>query len=206
MKKKETHIYIHAYELLRDQILSGKIDASVKLTETKLADDLKISRTPVRSAIAKLEDEGLIKNKHIYVPTETDIRHIFQVRSILEGYAARYCSEFISDDTLQKLSKCVDTGFHGNNEEKLQANYLFHQLIVEETHNPEIVKIINRMQSIIHLLRTTVTLHKRPQLVEEHQEILLAIQSNDGCLAEKLIHKHLEKDLEFSVNRLPRLE
>ncbi|MFD0897283.1 GntR family transcriptional regulator [Loigolactobacillus binensis] len=205
MKKKETHSYVRAYEFLRDQILSGKIDATTKLTETKLAEQLQLSRTPVRSAIAKLEDEGLIKNKHVYVPTETDIRHIFQVRSILEGFAASYCAEFISDDALQKLANYVETGLHGSDSEKLQANYLFHQLIVEETHNPEIVKIINRMQSIINLLRTTVTLQKRPRLVEEHQEIFQAIQASDGRLAENLIHRHLEKDLEFSINRLPVL-
>ncbi|MDC4186039.1 GntR family transcriptional regulator [Loigolactobacillus coryniformis] len=202
MKKKEVHNYVRAYEFLRDQILSGRIDSSIKLTETKLAEQLQISRTPVRSAITKLEEEGLIKNKHVYVPTEADIRHIFQVRSILEGFAANYCAEFISESTLQKLADCIETGLHGSNEEQLHANYLFHQLIIEETHNPEITKIINRMQSIINLLRTTVTLQRRPHLVEEHQEIFEAIQANDGNLAEDLIQKHLEKDLEFSIGRL----
>ncbi|RHW33222.1 GntR family transcriptional regulator [Lysinibacillus yapensis] len=202
MKKKEVHNYTYAYEQIRDQILSGKIDPNTKLTEEKLAEHLGISRTPVRSAIAKLEQEGLIKNKRIFIPTQTDIRHIFQVRMLLEGFAARYCADYISEDGIARLKECVKIGHTGTTEDIMEANFLFHQIIVEETKNLEIVHIIDRMQSIIYLLRKTVVLQKRPHLIEEHAAILEAIVSHDGNLAEKLMIEHLQKDVEFSIHRL----
>ncbi|WP_449443320.1 GntR family transcriptional regulator, partial [Ureibacillus acetophenoni] len=80
MKKKDMHAYTYAYETLRDQIFNGDIEPQTKLTEEMLAERLGISRTPIRSAIAKLEQEGIIRNKRVYIPTATDMHHIFQVR------------------------------------------------------------------------------------------------------------------------------
>lgn len=202
MARKEKPNYIYAYETLRDQILSGQIDTQTKLTETKLAEKLNISRTPIRAAMARLTEEGLIKDKYVTVPTEADIRHIFQVRSILEGFAASYCADFISQEALQQLKKCVQLAQEQDGEQRLKANYEFHQIMVEETHNPEIVKIINRMQSIIYLMRKTVTLQHRPHLIDEHQQIYQAIAAGDGAKAESLVKSHLAKDLEFSMNRI----
>lgn len=202
MAKKEKPNYVYAYETLRDQILSGQIDTKTKLTETKLAEKLNISRTPIRAAIARLTEEGLIKDKYVTVPTETDIRHIFQVRSILEGFAANYCADFMSQEALRHLKNCVKVAQEQDGEQRLKANYEFHQIIVEETHNPEIVKIIDRMQSIIYLMRKTVTLQHRPHLIDEHQQICQAIEAGDGAKAESLIKSHLAKDLEFSMNRI----
>ncbi|MFD1418018.1 GntR family transcriptional regulator [Companilactobacillus keshanensis] len=202
MQKKEAPNNIQAYETLRDQILNGKIPANTKLTETMLADKLNISRTPIREAIIRLEEEGLVKNKYVYIPSETDIRHIFQVRSILEGFAAKYSADFISTESLNKLKEYIKTARNGDDNDKLKANYLFHQTIVEETHNPEIVKIINKMQSIIYLMRKTVTLQHRPHLIDEHEEICQEIENGNGEKAEKLVQDHLAKDLEFSINRL----
>lgn len=201
MKKKMTN-YDYAYATLRDQILNGEIAADTKLTETMLAEKLNISRTPIRASIAKLEEEGLIKDKHVNIPTESDIRHIFQVRSILEGFSANYCADFISEESLAKLKECIETARTGNKEEQLDANFLFHQTIVEETHNPEIVRIIDRMQSIIYLMRKTVTLQHRPHLIDEHEKIYQAIKTGDGALAEKLLQQHLEKDLAFSLDKI----
>lgn len=202
MKKKEIHTYTYAYEQIRNQILSGQINPNAKLTEEKLAEQLGISRTPIRSAIAKLEQEGLIKNKRIFVPTQTDIRNIFQVRILLEGFAAKYCADFISEDGLRRLKECVKIGRKGDTKEILEANFLFHQILVEETKNPEILSIINRMQSIIYLLRRTAMQQKRPHLVDKHAAIVDAISSHDGALAEKLMIEHLEIDMEFSIQRL----
>ncbi|WP_421662531.1 GntR family transcriptional regulator [Lysinibacillus telephonicus] len=202
MKKKDTHAYTYAYEYLRDQILNGKFEPNMKLTEEKLAEEMGISRTPVRSAIAKLEQEGLIKNKRIFSPTSTDIRHIFQVRILLEGFSSRYCARYISEEGLNSLRECVEIGHTGTQEEVMQANHQFHQIIVKETHNPLMIDTIDKMQSIIYLMRKTVVYHKRPNLIDEHAEILNAIASHDEDLAENLMVEHLKKDLEFSLNLL----
>lgn len=204
MNKKEAPSYVAAYELLRDQILRGEIKPKTKLTETMLAEKLNLSRTPIRAAMTQLKNEGFIKDKHVHVPSEKEIRDVFQVRVILEGYSAKYCAKFISEEALKHLEQCVTTAKHGTKEEILQANYEFHQVLVEETHNQEVIKIINQMQTMIYLMRQTVTLHQRINLIDEHEEILNAIQNGDGALAEKIIQEHLNRDLEFTMNRLKK--
>ncbi|HWL25348.1 MAG TPA: GntR family transcriptional regulator [Ureibacillus sp.] len=202
MKKKDMHAYTYAYESIRDQILNGNIEPDIKLTEEMLAEMLGISRTPIRSAIAKLEQEGIIRNKRIFIPTETDIRHIFQVRMLIEGFAAKYCSKNISEVALNQLKKCVEVGNHSSTEDILKANQVFHQILVQETKNPLMIEIIDRMQSIIFLFRKTVVGEKIPHLIEGHAMIYKAIEEHNDQLAEELMVEHLEKDLEFSINRL----
>ncbi len=196
------HAYTYAYETIRDQILCGEIETHVKLTEEMLADKLGISRTPIRSAIAKLEQEGLIRNKRIFIPTASDMRNIFQVRMLLEGHAAKYCSNFISEEALNNLKKCIDIGYNGSTEEIMQANHDFHQIIVQETKNPVLIQIIDRMQSIIYLFRKLVVQQKRPHLIDEHASIYRAIEEHNEQLAQELMVEHLKNDLEFSLIRM----
>jgi len=196
------HAYNYAYEYIRDQILNGKYEPNTKLTEERLAEEIGISRTPIRTAIMQLEQEGLIKNKRVFSPTAKDIRDIFQVRILLEGFASKYCANYISEEALQRLQKCIEIGYTGTVEEVMEANFEFHQIIVEETRNPLIIDIINKMQSIIYLFRKTVVYHKRPHLIDEHKAIYNAIKNHDEQLAERLMVEHLQKDLDFSLGRI----
>lgn len=205
MAKKETaRAFIQAYEQIRDRILNGELERGTKLVEERLAEEIGISRTPVRDAIKKLEQEGLVKQKRVVNPSDTDLRDIFQVRILLEGFAARHCAAFMTDDSLEKLKRCVDIGRSGNVEEVMAANKEFHEIIVGATHNPVMVDIIDRMQSIIYLFRKTVVYHKRPHLIEEHHDIYEAILNHDGNEAERLMKEHLQLDLEFCLNRMKK--
>lgn len=187
---------------MRDDILSGKITPSEKITEIGLAKKLNVSRTPIRLAITKLREEGLIKGNYVYIPNETDFRDIFQVRGLLEGFAAEYCATYITEESLLKLEECVKNGFSDDEHIRLESNYLFHQILVEETHNKKLIQIIDQMQSLIRLFRITVTLQKRPRLVSEHEEIHQAIKEGNGSRAKKLIQEHIDKDLNFGLSHL----
>ena len=163
---------------------------------------LNVSRTPIRLAITKLREEGLIKGNYVYIPNETDFRDIFQVRGLLEGFAAEYCATYITEESLLKLEECVKNGFSDDEHIRLESNYLFHQILVEETHNKKLIQIIDQMQSLIRLFRITVTLQKRPRLVSEHEEIYQAIKEGNGSRAKKLIQEHIDKDLNFGLSHL----
>lgn len=199
---RKDNLYYDIYNTLRDDILSGKITPSEKITEIGLAKKLNVSRTPIRLAITKLREEGLIKGNYVYIPNETDFRDIFQVRGLLEGFAAEYCATYITEESLLKLEECVKNGFSDDEHIRLESNYLFHQILVEETHNKKLIQIIDQMQSLIRLFRITVTLQKRPRLVNEHEEIYLAIKEGNGSRAKKLIQEHIDKDLNFGLSHL----
>ena len=199
---RKDNLYYDIYNTLRDDILSGKITPSEKITEIGLAKKLNVSRTPIRLAITKLRGEGLIKGNYVYIPNETDFRDIFQVRGLLEGFAAEYCATYITEESLLKLEECVKNGFSDDEHIRLESNYLFHQILVEETHNKKLIQIIDQMQSLIRLFRITVTLQKRPRLVSEHEEIYQAIKEGNGSRAKKLIQEHIDKDLNFGLSHL----
>ncbi|MDO5004994.1 MAG: GntR family transcriptional regulator [Ligilactobacillus salivarius] len=199
---RKDNLYYDIYNTLRDDILSGKITPSEKITEIGLAKKLNVSRTPIRLAITKLREEGLIRGNYVYIPNETDFRDIFQVRGLLEGFAAEYCATYITEESLLKLEECVKNGFSDDEHIRLESNYLFHQILVEETHNKKLIQIIDQMQSLIRLFRITVTLQKRPRLVSEHEEIYQAIKEGNGSRAKKLIQEHIDKDLNFGLSHL----
>ncbi|AJD90230.1 GntR family transcriptional regulator [Jeotgalibacillus malaysiensis] len=202
MSKPSSSAYVLAYETIRDRILNGELEGGTKLTEERLAEELGVSRTPIRESIRRLEQEGLIKKKRVVKPTESDLRHMFQVRMILEGHAARTAAAYMTDDELTALAECIHIGRTGTIEEIMKANKQFHDLIVQASRNPVMIDIIDQMQSIIYLFRKTVVYHKRTGLIDEHEEIYEAIKGRDAEKAELLMKKHLQADLDFSVHVL----
>ncbi|MGR3762924.1 GntR family transcriptional regulator [Rossellomorea sp. NS-SX7] len=199
-KKTQQHAYLQSYEYIRDQILNGELERGTKLIEEKLAEQLGVSRTPIRESIRKLEQEGLVKQKRVVNPTDMDLRHYFQVRILLEGFAARLAATYMNETDLNQLKECIDIGRNGTNEEIMEANKQFHDIIVNATNNPVMVDTIERMQSIIYLFRKTVVYHNRPFLIDEHQEIYDAIVSHNGDEAERLMKEHIQADLEFCLH------
>lgn len=203
-KKTQQHAYLQSYEYIRDQILNGELERGTKLIEEKLAEQLGVSRTPIRESIRKLEQEGLVKQKRVVNPTDMDLRHYFQVRILLEGFAARSAATYMNEADLNQLKECIDIGRNGTNEEIMEANKQFHDIIVNATNNPVMVDTIERMQSIIYLFRKTVVYHNRPFLIDEHQEIYDAIVAHNGDEAERLMKEHIQADLEFCLHVMMR--
>ncbi|NJP36063.1 GntR family transcriptional regulator [Alkalicoccus luteus] len=189
-----------AYEHIRDKILNGDYEKGKKLTEVMLAEDLGVSRTPIREALKKLEEEGLLVNKRVINPSEKDLINTFDVRILLEAHACRCAASFMDASELQELSACIHEARTGSNEEIMAANKRFHDLIVHSSRNKVLIETIERMQSIIFLFRRTVVYHKRPHLIDEHEEIFQAIEARDPALAEQLMKDHLRADLEFSLH------
>ncbi|MGK7377202.1 GntR family transcriptional regulator [Planococcus sp. 1R117A] len=193
-----------AYEVMRDRILNGDLPSGTKIVEERLAQELGCSRTPIREALRQLEYEGLIVSKKVVQPTEKDLRNLFQVRILLEGFSSQTAAIYLPEKELELLSQCIRIGREGTTEEVMKANERFHEIIVQASGNSQIVDILNRMQSIIYLFRKTVVLHKRPHLIEEHQKIYEAIKARDSQAAKLLMETHLQADLDFCLHILGR--
>lgn len=192
--------YHQSYEIIRDRILNGEILGGIKIVEEKIAAELGVSRTPIRESLRKLEHEGLIVNKRVVKPTEKDLRNMFQVRILLEGYSAQCAASYLKENELDSLYQCVDIGRKGTIEEIMGANAHFHEIIVNASNNSVMIDTIDRMQSIIYLFRKTVVFYNRPHLIDEHEEIYEAIKARDGQKAELLMKNHLQADLDFCLH------
>ena len=189
-----------SYEIIRDKILNGELPGGTKIVEEKVAAELGVSRTPIRESIRKLEQEGLIVNKRVVKPTEKDLRNMFQVRILLEGFSAKCAASYLKEDELESLYNCVEIGRKGTVEEIMRANERFHEIIVNASNNLVMIDIIDRMQSTIYLFRKTVVFYNRPHLIDEHEEIYEAIKARDGEKAEMLMKSHLQADLDFCLH------
>ncbi len=91
------------YEHMKSDILSGRLNPAERLTEEHLAEMMGVSRTPVREALYKLESEGLIKPLEtrgfiVSADSREEVEQLFEIRSILEGYALRIISENITEE------------------------------------------------------------------------------------------------------------
>lgn len=190
--------------MIRDMIFTGKLTNGEKIVETRLAEQLGVSRTPLREAIKRLEQEKLIRNNQISNPTDQDYQDIFELRILIEKYAIVKATQFFTDDDIKIMEDLVEIGYTGDSEEVMEANKLFHEKIVNATKNNFMIETFNQMQSIIYLFRKTVLYQKRPGLIDEHKEIVLAIKDRNGEKAERLIEDHLKADLEFALYYLRR--
>lgn len=200
--KSPRSAYHQAYEVIRDRILNGDMPGGTKVVEEKLAAELGFSRTPIRDSLRQLGHEGLIVNKKVVQPTEKDLRNLFQVRILLEGFSAKSAATYLPEEELNSLSNCVRLGREGTVEEIMDANERFHTIIVQASGNALMIDTIDRMKSIIYLFRKTVVLYNRPRLIDEHEEIYEAIKARDGEKAKQLMEAHLKEDLDFCLHIL----
>ncbi|WP_153731435.1 GntR family transcriptional regulator [Sporosarcina obsidiansis] len=189
-----------AYETIREKIFNGSYPGGMKLVEERLAEEIGVSRTPIREAIRRLEQEGLIKRKKVIKPTEKDLRHLFQMRMLIESHASKMAATYMTEQRIDELRACIRLSRSSTNEGIVKANKKFHDLIVQECRNPIMIDTVDKMQSIIYLFSKTVVLHERPLLIEEHERICDAIEERQPELASKLMEEHLKADLEFTLN------
>jgi len=188
------------YQKIRNDIISGKLKQSEKITETKLAKQYNVSRTPIREVIKKLELEYFIKDSYIFIPTIEEYRNIFEMRILLETYALKKAAIVYTEADLEELKSYTQLDINNEDEEKiLETNDQFHQKIMGATSNPFILETYQKLESFIYLFSKTVINKRRPGLIEEHAEIVDELYNRNIDKAVNLLESHLKKDLEFSL-------
>lgn len=189
------------FESLREAIIQGTLKPGERLMELQLAEELGVSRTPVREAIRKLELEGfvvMVPRKGAYVAgiTFKDITEVFEVRIALESLAAGLAAERITDEELDKLERSVvQIGEVMNSDIDALAKFdhEFHKVIYQASRNKRLQAIILNLQEQIQRFRmTTLSQPGRMRLaLEEHKKIVDAISERNVELASALAGEHI---------------
>ncbi len=191
------------FESLREAIISGTLPPSERLMEIQLAEEMGVSRTPVREAIRKLELEGLVvmiprKGAYVAGMSIKDIVDVFEIRGALEGLAAELASERVTDEELEsmerylvKISEEIESG---DLPKVVETDTDFHTLIYKASRNARLSQIISNLREQIQRFRTTsLSFPGRMKIaLEEHRKIVEAIASRDGELARRLAQEHIE--------------
>ncbi|SHM20176.1 transcriptional regulator, GntR family [Caldanaerovirga acetigignens] len=204
------------FEVLRQAIISGDLKPGERLMEVQLAEEMGVSRTPVREAIRKLELEGLvvmIPRKGAYVAglSLKDAADVFEIRQALEGLAAALAAERITEEEIESLEKIlVEINEAAEKEDVdmvIKKDAEFHQILFKATRNDRLVQIINNLKEQIDRFRVQSFTNKAriKSLMEEHKKIVEAITERNVELAKKLAEEHIEK-VENNVMNILRKE
>lgn len=192
---------------LEEEILNGELKKGDTLTENSLSARLGVSRTPIRAALHHLAEEGLIKveaNRGVTVlgVSEGDLVDIYTIRMRLEGLASREAARNISDADLEDLRESVELSeFYirkRDTEHLKELDTKFHEIIYRASANPRLDKILSELHRNIRVYRKlSLSVSDRlEKSVEEHREILSAIESGNADEADKLTTEHIRQAME----------
>lgn len=198
--------------ILRDRILNGSYEVGEKLTESRIADELRVSRTPVRDALRELEKEHLIE----YVPNKgcfargfdkSDVGDIYEVRKLIEQLAIRRVVDNASDDDIRKLSEQLEKmRFFTENrtyDKLLEANEEFHEKIYRMAGSRFVVQILRTYQDYVHHARRNTLREEEdlPVIYSEHEAICRAVEARDKAKAMEAVGKHMEASALRAISR-----
>jgi DNA-binding GntR family transcriptional regulator len=194
-----------AYEYLKTSILSGRFSPGERLTEEHLANELGISRTPVREALHKLETEGLIKplpSRGFIASQDSqdDIEELFEIRAVLEGYALRVICDRITDAVLEGLEEIVRKAEEALRAQSLEDVFQWNTRFHDTLH--ELITDRHRLYHQMVTMRQYVLRYRKNTLqypdggertVDGHRKILLALRLRDADLCERLMREHIQQ-------------
>ena len=202
------------YDALKGAITSMNIYADAeepRLDERQLSQELGVSRTPIREAMARLEQEGLLrivprKGAFVVRKTKKEILEMITVWAALESMAARLITLHAGDEEISTLRKMFATfrnnRVQANIDEYSEANIRFHQALLKISHCDLMNKITESM--FIHIrsirMRTISEDDRASRSIIDHMNIIEALERRDTELAEGLVRRHT-LDLAAHVER-----
>ena len=186
---------------LRESIIKGELNPGQKLTEPELAEKLGISRTPIREAFRQLESEGFLtvmprRGAVVSRLTRKEIDDFYELKSLLEGYAARIAAERINEKGIEKLRKIneqlVTLAEKGDVEGFFTKNDEFHSTFISYCGNEKLLEFREHMvQRFMRFRLEALSVPGRlMDSVTQHRNIIRALARKDGRLAEAVVLEH----------------
>ena len=209
---KSTSLADQVFDKLENDIIQGVYAKGEILTELKLVEQLGVSRTPIREALRRLEQERLIedagKGSKVLGITEDDLLDIMNIRERIEGLAAYYAAQNITEEGKAELTHLVDLQefyFNKNDPDHLRR--------VDDEFHDAICRLSGRnvlTDTLIPLHRKTrryrrISMEDRERTAkttQEHREIYEAIISGDALLAKKLTKAHIANSKDHMIERV----
>jgi DNA-binding GntR family transcriptional regulator len=198
-----------AHAAIRQGILDLRYPPGSLLSENQLAEELNISRTPIREALRELASSGLVRilpQRGIVVsePSIQDIVEVYQLREQLECFAARLAAERLTPaDAAAFKADHAEALAHmraGRARQAYDASVRLHSRIVELARNSRLMQFIKQLGDQVHRFGLLTLRHGRAErALQEHGEIIEALVRKDGDAAESLMRTHLRADRDLAL-------
>jgi len=189
---------------LREAILGGYFEPGEKLDQDLIAEELGVSRTPVREALKKLESEGFIKVRPHYGAfivevSRQDISDVYEIRGLLEPEITRRVTPVIPESVFDELERSLtetQAQFEaGDITKNFESDVFFHETISGFVENKLLKEVLDGLTNRISMVRRFVQLQPGPHFLEflrEHRAILQAMRQRDPEKAAERMRSHLE--------------
>lgn len=188
-------------ENIRDAILKGTLKAGERVSEPDLAERYGISRTPIREAFRQLESEGYLtvvprKGAVVTALSERDVSEFYEIKSMLEGYAAQLAASKLTDREIDRLTainnRLSSLASDGDVKTFFRVHNEFHELFIRASGNNKLLELIQQMLKKFNRLRiASLSLPGRMEIsVQEHEKIIEAFRARDGVQANSLVQKN----------------
>ena len=205
------------YEILREQILSGKLAPNTPLNTNQLSKQMNVSRTPVRDAINKLVSVGLVTkvvHKEAVVADfmSEEMYEIFKARAALEGIAANSAARYMDDETKEKLvwtaNRAEECSLTGDEAGFMEYDQEMHFLIYASMKTPILQDMAKQLYIVAKHNRAT-GYHiegRQTQVLQEHSDIVSAIARGNADQAEKAGYQHLYNAITYMRKQFEKLK
>lgn len=191
------------FDYLKNAIINGELKPGERLMEISIAQQLGVSRTPVREAIRKLEKEKFIEmipRKGAYVASTSikDMLDVLEVRSVLEGFASELAAERMTDEGLVDLHRTHKAFLKALDDNDMEAMIVydneFHEKILEAGENLKLIEIAKALSEQVQRYRLSYFTEARDsdELREWHEKIFDAIEKRDSKRAGEVAKRHVE--------------
>ncbi len=196
----------HAYEMIWRQLIRGERQPGDRLTDTELASQFGMSRTPVRQALHRLAQEDLIRldarrGFSVRAFTANDVIEIYQVRAVLEALALRLSAPHLTQEQIQEQLEILHRVRAALRLERddhsvllhLEADLKLHNLLIQSSGNGLLIRLLAGLRSQQTLFQYWDTSYpeRNEAAADEHEDILHALAAGDTARAEALLEQHI---------------
>ena len=206
-----------AYDILKELILTGRLEQGKLHNEKRLAEVLGVSRTPVREALLELSREGMVsfvpsKGVKIRKITTKQVKEVFELRRIIEGYIIKSISKQLTPADLKKIEKILSKQDRSASKDEevtfIEMDKEFHLFMASKMGNEQIEAILQNLRDQIHLMgiRAIKDQSRSQQVLKEHQRIFFALKKKDAKRANEELMRHLNNTEKILIDSLAREE
>lgn len=201
------------YDALAEMIASGSLKAGQHLVESELAEQLGVSRQPIREALQRLAVDGWVELRpsygaYVHVPTAEEVTQLLGVRSVLEAYSAREAAQHATKEHVARLRELYDAGLAALSADDhaglVAANADFHTFIAVISGNRVLTELISQVGRRVRWYYTPLARPRGRDAWDEHEALITAIGDHDADVAERLMRAHTERATEFDRTEFDR--
>jgi DNA-binding GntR family transcriptional regulator len=202
------------YAIIWDRIISRQIGPGDKLSDLRLSEDLGVSRTPVREALHRLAQDGIVRSESrrgffLTSFSSQDVAEVYDIRTALEALSVRLAVPHLADAELDQAQRALEASreqiTHGGEraeehwEHWLTIDRAFHRLLAQRAQNRRLESLLASLQAQIGVFQV-YGIHSSPLRllsIDHHEAILAALKARDGATAGRAMERHIQEVKEW---------